>query len=379
MRTNAIEMPYDLPSLQAAWEMVLRRGSAAGCDGLSIEVYAQDAGRRLRVLSERLQRRTYVPAPLRRFAIAKPDGGVRVLAIPTVTDRIAQRAALTVLEPALEAHFLASSYAYRHGRSVQQAVARVSALRNEGYEWIAHMDVKDCFDSLDWRILMKRLSPFAAPALRLLVRKWIAAPGLGYDWCEPVRGIPQGGVLSPALCNLVLHDLDASLYHAGIPSVRYADDLVLFAKTKSDAEAALALAVEVLAGLMLEANPGKTEVTSFDTGFRFLGTLFVRSIVLPCLKIKTDSGRTRYVSGYGTPHPRRKKVKVYRGKGHICVEGSLPRRDLERFVARAVNQELLGRSSVVGRALMDAWKKELARGLRDTPRRLVTPESVALL
>ena len=302
-----------------------------------------------------------------------------MLSIPTVTDRIAQRAALTALEPALESLFLASSYAYRMGRSVKQAVQRVSVLRDEGHQWIAHLDIQDCFDSIDWKILMRRLTPLAGPYLRLLIRKWVEAPGIGYQWSEPVRGIPQGGVISPSLCNLVLNDLDAALFRAGIPSVRYADDCILFAKTEREAGVYLLAALDVLKELRLEPNTEKTEVVSFDTGFRFLGTLFVRTVVLPCIKIKTDSGQTRYVSGYGSDRKRKRKVRVYRGKGHICVEGSLPQREIERLVAKAMNSELQGHTSVIGRALMSAWKKELARSVSPASKRPTTAESVALL
>lgn len=376
---NRIEMPCDYDSLLAAWELVKTRGSASGVDGVSVEAFAMDSGRRLHELSGRLAQRKYTPAPLRRFAIPKNDGGVRVLAIPTVSDRVVQRAALTAMEPLLEACFLSSSYAYRNGRSVKQAVQRVSALRGEGYEWIAHIDIRDCFDSIDWRILMSRLSPLAAPYLKLLIRKWISAPGIGYDWIEPVRGIPQGGVISPSLCNLVLTDLDAAMYRAGIPSVRYADDCILFAKSEREARAFLLAAADVLRDLHLEPNAEKSEVTSFETGFRFLGTLFVQSVVLPYVRIKTDSGQTHYISGYQGARRRNRKVRVYRGKGHICVVGNLPKRDIERLVAEAMTDELQGKSSPVGRALMDAWKKELTRSVHPLAKRQVTAESVALI
>lgn len=372
-----VRMPCDPASLLAAWNSVRKKGTAAGVDGMTVGAFASDAEHRIRILASLLQERRYAPKPLRRVTIPKEDGGVRTLGIPCVVDRIAQRAALDAMEPALESHFLSSSYAYRTGRSLRQAVQRVSAIHGTGCEWVIHVDVKDCFDSIDWRDLMSRLRPFAEPYLRLLIRKWVTAPGVGYDWWEPVRGIPQGGVISPALCNLVLTDFDAAMHDAGIPEVRYADDCLLFARSEREARATLLAAADALRAIRLEPNREKSGITTFDTGFKFLGTLFVRSVVLPCVRIKSDEGRVSYASGY-PGSKRRRKVRVYRGRGTINVEGSLPQKELERLAAKALLDEIEGRSTSLGRALAQAWRKEISRSAgRREPR--VSPESVALI
>jgi len=357
-------LPTDFESLWQAWLLVQRKKACAGADGVSVEQFRDGARSRIHALSHKLSAGKYTPYPLKQFVVPKPDGGTRTLTVPTVLDRIVQRAALTALEPFLEASFLSSSYAYRTGRSVKQAVLAVSALRAEGYQWVVHIDVKDCFDSIDWQVLFSRLTAFADPRLRLLIKKWLSAPRIGTAVSYPVKGLPQGGVLSPALCNLVLNDFDLAMHRAGIPEVRYADDCLLFAKSERESRAILLVAADALRQVKLELNTHKSEIVTFDGGFRFLGTLFVKSIVLPCIKIKTDEGKTRYVSGY--PGGRRArgrpaKIRVKRSRGHIYVTGNMSRRDLERAVTRAVAAETQGRSSALGRALMEAWKKELSR------------------
>lgn len=355
-------VPYEFEQLWEGWLLVRERNACAGVDGVTVRAYERNARPWLLRLADVLRKGAYQPRPLVEFSIPKPTGGERLLAIPTVSDRIVQRAALDALEPFLEPSFLTCSYAFRRGRSVQQAVLAVSGLRTSGYDWVAHVDIRDCFDSIDWRFLLERLKPFAQPALRLLIRKWIEAPRVRAARQPEGRGIPQGGVISPALCNLVLTSFDTAITRAGIPLVRYADDCLLFARSEREARGVLLVARDALREVKLEPNIQKSEVTSFSEGFRYLGTLFVKTIVLPCIRVKTDSGKTVYVSGYeGNAGPRKPKVRAYRERGHITVAGGLDERSLERLAAKAMLDETRGTSTALGRALMEAYRRELKK------------------
>lgn len=365
MSHDRASIPADFEQLWDAWLLVRERNACAGADRISIGTFERNARASVFRLSDALKRSAYQPFALLEFTIPKPDGGQRLLAVPTVSDRVVQRAALNALEPFLEPSFLTCSYAYRRGRSVQQAVQTVGSLHASGFEWVAHVDIRDCFDTIDWRHLFERLKPFADPPLRLLVRKWIEAPRVRSATQPQGRGIPQGGVISPALCNLVLGSFDAAITRAGIPLVRYADDCLLFARSEREARGALLVARDVLKDIRLEPNIQKSEVTSFADGFRYLGTLFVKTIVLPCIRIKTETGKTLYVSGYeGSVQQRKRPVRAYRERGHITVAGGLDERELERLAARALLDETRGTSTSLGRALLAAYKQELKKASR---------------
>ncbi len=361
--------PGNFEQLWDAWLQVRERNACAGADRISVRTFEKNARPWLLRLSDQLGKGAYQPFPLLEFRIPKAEGGERVLAIPTVSDRIVQRAALDALEPFLEPSFLSCSFAYRHGRSVQQAVQTVSALHSAGYEWVAHIDIKDCFDSIDWRVLLELLKPHADPGLRLIIKKWVAAPRVRSVIQPDGKGIPQGGVISPALCNLVLSPFDAAITRAGVPCVRYADDCLLFARSDREARGAMLVARDVLRDIRLEPNLRKSEVTSFGEGFRYLGTLFVKTIVLPCIRVKTDSGKTKFVSGYEGGAPRGKpKVRVFRERGHITVAGGLDERALERLAAKALLNETRGTSTSLGRALLEAYKKDLKKASKPPPK-----------
>src|SRR4051812_49230073 len=131
-----------LPALDAAWRRVKRNGGAPGGDGVGIDGFARDAGRRLRALHTDLRSGNYRPGPLRRVAVPKPQGGERVLAIPCIADRIIQGAVAGLLTEILDGLMHSGSFGYRPGRSVGQAVALVSGLRDQGLKHIVDADIR---------------------------------------------------------------------------------------------------------------------------------------------------------------------------------------------------------------------------------------------
>lgn len=253
-------------------------------------MFALKLGFHLEQLEEELVSRTYKPGPLFGFDIPKPAGGSRRLAVPNVRDRVVQAAALEVLQPLFEQAFESESYAYRPGRSYKDAIRRLELLRDEGFTWVVDADIHKYFDEVDHKLLIERVGALIVDQDVLdLIESWISADLLINRKQVPrSKGLPQGSVISPLLANLFLDELDEALLKEGYRLVRYADDFVVLCKSRKRAEKALALTEDVLEDLKLRLHKGKTQVTTFDRGFRFLGSLFVRSMAIPS-KIKSKS------------------------------------------------------------------------------------------
>ncbi len=261
-------------ALWAAWERVRANNGAAGGDGVSVARFGAGADGRVAKLAEMLRAGRHRPGPSRRVFVPKASGGLRPLDIPCIADRVVYGATARVLTPLLEAEFEDSSFAYRPGRSVAQAVQRVATLRRAGYTHVVDGDIVRYFERVPHDPLLLRLERLAGePRLIDLVALMLE--------CHAPEGIglPQGSPLSPLLANLYLDEVDEAIEGRGVRLVRFADDFVLLCKSADAAGGALERMRALLAERGLELHGDKTRIVPFDQGFRFLGHVFVRSMV----------------------------------------------------------------------------------------------------
>ncbi len=262
-------------SLQAGWERVRSNRGGPGGDGVGLAEFGRDAETRLLRLARDLRAGTYWPGPLRRLQVPKPDGGFRPLAIPCIADRVVQSAAALRLMPVLDREMEDASFGYRPGRGVAMAVRRVDAYRRAGFTWVVDGDIERYFERVPHDRLMARLERSLDDRRLLeLFEIWLES------FAEADAGLPQGAPVSPLLANLYLDDIDERIESRGVRLVRFADDFLLMCRSEVAAEDAAEKIGRLLAEHGLKLNPEKTRVVPFEKGFRFLGHLFVRSLVV---------------------------------------------------------------------------------------------------
>lgn len=274
----------DPGNLAEAWTKVRANAGAAGVDGQSITAFAADAEHQLGSLRRRLlSAERYVPPPVRRVDIPKPDGRTRPLGIPTVADRVVQQATVQVIGPIFEVTFTPSSFGYRPNKGAQQAVGWVREAIRRGDQWVAEFDIVGFFDNLRHRRLLREVAKEIDDVEVIgLIRRWLQAGVLTEAGLEAREaGTPQGGVISPLLANIYLHHLDVQVRAAGFRLIRYADDFVILTDRRWKAQAADQLVRRILADIGLEVAEAKSGVVAVRDGFEFLGFSFKGRFLRP--------------------------------------------------------------------------------------------------
>lgn len=294
---SLIDKVYRPRTLASAWEQVKANQGAAGVDGQSVDRFQHREATYLRELAEDLESGRYQPQAVRRVDIPKGDGKVRPLGIPTVQDRIVQTAVKRTLEPIFEREFLPMSYGFRPGRGCKDALRAVDSLLKEGYVHVVDADLQGYFDSIAHDRLMARIEERISDGrLLTLLESWLKQDIVkGLERWTPMRGSPQGAIVSPLLANIYLHPLDVRMTERGYRMIRYADDFVILCRSATEAETALSDIRQWVEANELTLHPEKTHLGDCrrpGEGFDFLGYRF-------------EAGR-RWV--------RRKSLKAYKDK-----------------------------------------------------------------
>ena len=271
--------------LQEAWRRVKSNKGAAGVDQVDIDAI-RDYGEEqfLNELEQELGSRSYRVALVRRVHIPKPGqpGKTRPLGIPTVKDRVVQMAVKLVIEPLFEADFMPCSFGFRPKKTPRMALSTIVQSVNEGYSFVVDVDLKSYFDTISHELLLQLVQRRVGDIQVLrLIRAWLKAGVMEEGKVtHPDRGSPQGGVISPTLSNIFLHEVDRQWCRSdgvalgNVRLVRYADDMVLLARTEQEARVAWEQLQVQFAALQLVVNQEKSRLTTLAEGFAFLGFEF---------------------------------------------------------------------------------------------------------
>ncbi len=348
-----LESIADPANLELAWAKVRANAGAAGVDGQTIAAFAADEEHQLASLRRRLlSAERYVPPPVRRVEIPKPDGRMRPLGIPTVADRVVQQATVQVIGPVFEAGFLPCSFGYRPGRGARQAVEWVREAIRRGDRWVAEFDIVGFFDNLNHHRLLREVGKVVKdPEVIGLVRRWLRVGVLTEAGLEDrSTGTPQGGVISPLLANIYLHRLDTEVRAAGFRLIRYADDFVILADRRWKVEAADDLVRAILADIGLEVAEAKSGIVRVRDGFEFLGFTFHGRFLRPRPKALTrfkDEVRRR--TRRNAPVPLRRIIEdlnpVIRGWGNYYLIGDVQSLfdDLDQWIRMRLRSKVIRR------------------------------------
>ncbi len=328
-----------LEELSAAYGKVRSNAGASGIDGQSLEMFEATKVGGLYKLWNRMASGSYFPKAVRGVEIPKSDGGVRLLGIPTVSDRIAQQVAVNVMEPVMEKVFHSDSYGYRPGKSAHTAIDQC-LVRCHAYRWVIDMDIKGYFDCIDHELMMKVVEYYFTDRWVLLyIQRWLKSPMMMPDGklVERTKGTPQGGVISPLLSNMFLHvvfdawmqNLYADNPHGNVRWERYADDIIVHCKTEKEARYLLTQIRKRMKSCKLELHPEKTKIVyckqsgrwggNRQVKFNFLGFEFRPSVV------KCKDGRKRICYRAQISSQSKKNIVRYfeRMKIHRCTSLTL--------------------------------------------------------
>lgn len=298
-------MLHEKGLLQAFRKVKSNKGKP-GIDGQTIADFAENCAEEIAQLASELRNKSYRPKPVKRVEISKGGGGKRLLGIPTVRDRVVQQALLNILQPIFDPGFHPSSYGYRPSRSPQQAVAKASAfIRRYQLEWVADMDLSRCFDTLNHDHILKSIRRKIADGSILNLLRMFLESGvmIGERWQANEEGSPQGGVISPLIANIYLDDFDQFMKGRGHRIVRFADDILIFTRSKSAAHNALNVARSYLEGkLDLTVNEPKSHVVHSSKGVKYLGVeIHTGYTRIKREKVREFKAKVKKITGRNSP------------------------------------------------------------------------------
>jgi RNA-directed DNA polymerase len=259
-----LEQLLSRENLLEALKRVESNKGSHGVDGMSVKSLREHIKQNWQSIRVEIEEGTYQPSPVRRVEIPKPSGGgVRLLGIPTVSDRMLQQAIAQVLTPLFDPQFSEHSYGFRPKRRGHDAVRKAGTFMKEGYRFVVDLDLEKFFDRVNHdRLMMKISEKVKDKKVLILIRKYLQSGVMENGLVKPTtEGAPQGGPLSPLLSNIVLDELDKELEKRGHRFVRYADDCNIYVKTKRAGERVKASVTQFIeTRLKLKVNQAKSAV-----------------------------------------------------------------------------------------------------------------------
>jgi group II intron reverse transcriptase/maturase len=329
---------YRRDVLERAWELVRANHGAAGVDQITIaDVEQYGVSRLLDELAADLRAGRWRPLPARRVFIPKPGREeLRPLSIPAVRDRVVQAALKSVIEPIFEADMLECSFGFRPRRSAHDALQVLVDESWRGARWVAESDIADCFEAIPHSGLMAAIEERISDRHVLKLLRAMLRAGVMDDGAvrRSITGTPQGGVISPLLCNVYLHRLDRQWTERGHGTlVRYADDLLAICETRRDAENALAALTVILAEMGLELKQAKTRIVHLregSEGVDFLG-FHHRYVRGNTPRSRHLTFLVRWPSRQAMGHARQ-RIREVTARSRLRVPVDVIVRDLNRFL-----------------------------------------------
>ncbi|WP_339217910.1 group II intron reverse transcriptase/maturase [Ornithinibacillus sp. FSL M8-0202] len=293
---SLMELVVRKENLLEAAQVVRRNKGAAGVDGMTVYEVEGHIVKYYLPLRQKLLDGTYQPQPVKRVEIPKANGAKRKLGIPCARDRVVQQAIKQVIEPHIDPYFLSQSHGFRPNKGTHTALKQCAKYYEEGYKVVVDCDLKQCFDTLNHDKLMYYLEQFIKDKMILkVIRKFLMSgvTDLSGEFVESKTGAPQGGVLSPLLSNVYLHELDKELEKRGHRFVRYADDFVIYVKSKRAGERVMKSVTRFIEkDLKLIVNMEKSKVGS-PTRLKFLSCLMMK-VNGTCRFIPTKEAKEKF-------------------------------------------------------------------------------------
>ena len=270
---SLLDAILNVDNMFEAQERVIANRGSAGIDGMTVNELNDYLIRHYRELCESIRGGWYKPKPVKKVEIPKPDGGKRLLGVPTVIDRMVQQAMVQVLQPIFEQTFSDSSYGFRPKRNVHQAIKQAKKYYEAGYTYVVDLDLEKYFDTVNHDLLIKMVrETIKDEGVITLIKKFLKS-GVMADGLisQTEQGVPQGGPASPLLSNIYLTKFDNMLEERGHKFVRYADDCNIYVKSPRAAERVMESCIKFLEGkLKLKVNRKKS-TTGSPTMLKFLG------------------------------------------------------------------------------------------------------------
>src|SRR5215210_8592987 len=277
--SSMLEEILDIRNVQKAFKQVAANKGAGGIDGMQTDELRDHLNANWQTLRDEIFEGNYRPQAVRKVEIPKPQGGTRMLGIPTVKDRLLQQAIAQWLSPKNEEGFSNHSYGFRPGRNAHQAVLQAQAYLNDGYEYVIELDLEKFFDKVNHDKLMGLLAKqITDKRILKLIRSYLTSGIMEGGVASPrTEGTPQGSPLSPLLSNIVLNELDKELEARGHRYVRYADDCSIYVHSEKSAQRVMGTITDYIESkLKLKVNRTKSKVSRPNES-TLLGFSFYRS------------------------------------------------------------------------------------------------------